>query len=109
MQKTSEVMINTVKSKYPDFSKYEKQINEALQVIGPEHRTPEVVERIYKMVKGADLLSKLEKEPPPVEPPSTQPPKTQPPQLSDEEKRLAKEFGMTEEEWIKYKEKEGGV
>ena len=107
LQKTSEVMLNSVKSKYSDFSKYENQINEALQVVAPEYRTPEVVERIYKMVKGADLLSKIEKQPPPVEPPSNQPPKSQPPQLTDEERRLAQEFGMTEEEWVKYRE--GGM
>jgi len=107
IQKTSEVMVNSVKSKYSDFQKYEGQINEALQAVSPEYRTPEVIERIYKMVKGADLLNTIEKEPPAVEPPSSQPPKSQPPQLSDEERRLAKEFGMTEEEWVKYKE--GGI
>lgn len=113
-------------SKFSDFGKYRPYIEQMLanSRIDPGTLTPELVESYYYGAKGyvathnAEQLAETpaapapQRKPPPQHRPSGAPlPKSlqsQPRELSEDERRLAREFGMSAEEFIKWGEMDEG-
>jgi len=115
----------SVGMKFHDFEKYRSHVEAMLQNmgVGPAQVTPDLLESLYYGAKGYIATHEANIAPAPSEVPSQAPPPPQhrpssaplprsnagqPRQLTEDERRLAREFNLTPEEFIEWGEKDEG-
>ena len=125
-QATVNMAWEQVGMKFGDFDKFRPHVEVMLSNMGvaPNQVTPDLLESLYYGAKGYIATheqsveptappTKTQAPPPPQHRPSSAPlPRSQgsrPRQLTEDERRMAREFGMTPEQWIEWGDKDEGA